>query len=357
MNTITIVLVSIVIALIIVLATSAIWFLRKEKKKYSQTENKQGLQEILQTEIKDINSKVHDVMTQMQSNKTDLSNNISNAQSAIGAINKDLNNLKQANDTNIQKTSAVAGNMETRLKKMDEIYEKFFNLKTAKNLGEIQLNSMVRQVFGAKGEGVTFATQTKVGATNKIADVIIYGDNKKNNLIVDSKLNANIYNDYQSAKSEFERKEAIKKITKVMLEQIKSITKYYEAPETKTVALYIPIEKIFYEVVNETIIKEAQKNKIMLASPTTLWFIINDLQKYQSLIKDLQDHDQIGPKIEKVRKSLEKLYKACDDSDKELEKVTNKQKNLNEEIRKSINSLQRNQIPTTLETENKDIEQ
>lgn len=239
--------------------------------------------------------------------------------------------------------------IEDLRKEIAKFNEVLSNPKTRGNFGEAILNNIFLAVFGENAAGTFYKTQVNITKeydlkqvkgedgqnTDLIADFVFQIQTKDGllPLIIDSKFP---YSNYipliEEGYTKEERSEAKKKFEGDVKTQINQITKYIIEDVTAPYAImFIPAEAIFIDIFKQfpTIVDLAQKNKIILASPSliltiinVLKFILEDYEKRNRanetllLINSLsEEFDRFSRRWDDHKKNIAKLQKDVKDID------------------------------------------
>lgn len=257
-------------------------------------------------------------------------------------INKDMN-TQIANS--FSKTNEAFNNMIVRLAKIDEAQKKIESLstniislqdilsdkKSRGAFGEVQLNNILRSIFGNKEE--YYKIQHKL-SNGTMVDALLKVPDPVGNIAIDSKFPLESYRKMidphlESGLDSVATKQ-FKADLKKHIDDIKQ--KYIIEPETANSAiLFLPAEAIFAQIhaFHHDIVDYAAKNKVWITSPTTLMATLTSIQvivqnieqsKYAKVIQDhlvkLNDDfqrynarwDNLARRIEGVSKDTLQIY-------------------------------------------------
>ena len=161
-------------------------------------------------------------------------------------------------------------------------------------MGEILLNNILNQA-GLR-EGKDFELQKKFDdevdgeLKRKYPDVIVHLPDERD-LIIDSKVSLTAWKDYCEAETDDEKSEAHKRHIISIRSHIKKLSeanyqKIYEIKSLDAVIMFMPYESAFDSMMDklEDIIVEANKYKVILASPSTLVSVLKIVDNMLSLI-------------------------------------------------------------------------
>lgn len=257
-------------------------------------------------------------------------------------INKDMN-TQIANS--FSKTNEAFNNMIVRLAKIDEAQKKIESLstniislqdilsdkKSRGAFGEVQLNNILRSIFGNKEE--YYKIQHKL-SNGTMVDALLKVPDPVGNIAIDSKFPLESYrkmiDPHLESGLESVATKQFKADLKKHIDDIKQ--KYIIEPETANSAiLFLPAEAIFAQIhaFHHDIVDYAAKNKVWITSPTTLMATLTSIQvivqnieqsKYAKVIQDhlvkLNDDfqrynarwDNLARRIEGVSKDTLQIY-------------------------------------------------
>lgn len=239
-----------------------------------------------------------------------------------------------------EKTNQTFVNVMERLSKIDEAQKKIEALssevvelnvlltdkKTRGIFGEVQLYHLLSAVFG---ENKALYEKQKKLSNDNIADAVIYAPEPLGMIAIDAKFPLDNYKRMVDRKlGEHDRKNAEKEFKNDIKKHINDIkNKYIVFEETGDQAfMFVPAEAIFAELYayHEDLIDYATKNKIWIASPTTL---LSTLSLIQVAVKNLERDKQAKVIIEELNKLGEEFKRYSERWDK---------------LKKSIDSVSKN---------------
>ena len=196
--------------------------------------------------------------------------------------------------------------------------------------GEVQLNQILKTVFGEKNDKV-FNLQYKL-STGVITDAIIFAPEPVGNICIDSKFPLENYKKmYDQNLEESQRDLAKKEFVINLKKHVDDISsKYIIGQETADQAImFLPAEAIFAEInaYHSDIIEYASKRKVWLTSPTTLMSVLTTLQvvmmnierdKYahviqEELVKLGQEFDRYQKRWTTLERDIDKVHKDVKD--------------------------------------------
>lgn len=241
-------------------------------------------------------------------------------------VNKNIdNNLKEG----FKKSNETFTSVVERLSKIDEaqkninkLSEQILDLqrvltdkKLRGNFGEIQLSQILYNVFGQ--EGNLYKLQYTMENDNKKVDAVILYKDPIGILPIDSKFPLENFNRIQNG--EDVRKEFVSDVKK----HISDISyKYVKLQALNQAIMFIPSEAIYIYILANCpeIVDYSYKNKVWIASPTTLLAILTTIQL--SIVN-----------IEK-NENAEKLYKDLKELEPEFRRYKERWANLTKDIEK-----------------------
>jgi DNA recombination protein RmuC len=260
-----------------------------------------------------------------------------------------------------EKTNKTFNNVIERLSKIDEAQKKIDSLstdiislqdvltdkKSRGTFGEVQLNGILKSIFGEKNSRV-YEIQKQL-SNNTIADAVIYIPEPVGMICIDSKFPLENYqrmtdrklNDLERAKAEKDFKINVKK-------HINDISSKYIIPEVtaEQAIMFIPAEAIFAEInaYHTDLLEYGRDKKIWMASPTTLMSILSTVQvvlknierdKYTNVIHSelnkLSEEfgrykirwDSLAKDIDKVSKDVKDIHVTSDKIGKRFSQISN----------------------------------
>ncbi len=282
-------------------------------------------------------------------------------------------NVHERIDQNFEKTNKTFTNVIERLSKIDEAQKKIDNLsmdivslesiltdkKTRGIFGEVNLNNILKNVFGDKNDKL-YQIQYKL-PNDTIADSVIFAPNPLGTIAIDSKFPLENYRIMVDRKlGEYERNMALKQFKSDVKKHIDAISSKYiiEGITSNQAMMFLPAEAIFAEInaYHGDLIEYAYKKRVWLVSPTTListltmiMMIIQNIErdKYTSIIHEelnklgiefnrFKDRfDKLSKSIQTVNKDVENFQITTDKIKKKFDSISNveiKDNNLIEEI-------------------------
>ena len=272
-------------------------------------------------------------------------------------INKDM----QAKlDKNFLKTDDAYQKMIERLVKIDEAQKKIENLstnivslqdilsdkKSRGAFGEVQLNNILRSVFGEKQEQyqiqATLSNGTRVDALLNVPEPV-------GMIAIDSKFPLESYRTMMDDEVDiYGRNEAQKQFKKDIKAHIDAISDKYIIPNETTdgAIMFLPAEAVFAQIHANfsDIIDYANKKRVWLTSPTTLMATLTSIQvivqnieqsKYAKTIQEelyrLSDEfvryanrwDKLSSHIDTVSKDAKDIHTTTQKITKRFEEISN----------------------------------
>lgn len=239
------------VAILIVFGFGIIlYFLNKKLSDLGKNKSDETLIEWLKT-----------MQSSMQTSSTDMAK-------ILQENSKQLNERLDRAATVIRDVGREVGQMSEIGRNMKELQDFLKSPKLRGNIGEQVLKDLISQMFPKhsfnlqyqfkSGEKVDAAIQTDAGI-----------------LPIDSKFPMENFQKLMKAEKEEEKESIQKEFTRDVKKHIDAIAKKYILPDEGTMdfaLMYVPSESVYYEVVNNTDIMEyAQKNRIYIVSPSTLY--------------------------------------------------------------------------------------
>ncbi len=192
---------------------------------------------------------------------------------------------------------------------------------------------MYQLLSAVLGNNKALYEQQKKMSNGNIADAVIYAPEPIGTVVIDSKFPLENYRrmiDDKLGKADREvAKKGFKSDIKKHINDIKD--KYIIFEETGDQAfMFIPAEAIFAEITayHGELIEYANKNKVWLASPTTLMstlsmlqMIVKNAQRDQQAKVIIQELNRLGQEFQRYSERWEKLKKSIDNVSKSADQV------------------------------------
>ncbi len=227
-----------------------IYFLNKKLSDIGKNKSDETLIEWLKSMQASMQTSSTDMTKILQENSKQLNERLDRAASVIRDVGREV------------------GQMSEIGRSMKELQDFLKSPKLRGNIGEQVLKDLISQMFPKhsfhlqyqfkSGEKVDAAIQTDAGI-----------------LPIDSKFPMENFQKIMKAENTEEKESAQKEFMRDVKKHIDAIAKKYILPEEGTMdfaLLYVPSESVHYEVVNNPDIMEyAQKNRIYIVSPSTLY--------------------------------------------------------------------------------------
>jgi DNA recombination protein RmuC len=236
--------------------------LEKKSKSFSEGSQKElgTLLTPLKDQIKEFREKVEKVQTESSNGVTKLETLIG----VLGGLNQQL--------------SEEARNLTTALRGSS---------KAQGDWGEFILRDLLEKAGLHEGEQYSFqqafsGVENESGAKTRTprTDVIVLLPGGRH-LIIDSKVSLTAYTDWVNAKTDEERKAAVKRHVASVRAHVDELAerKYQKLPKLESpdfVVMFIPIEPAFLEALreDEDLWRHAYQKEVLLVGPTTLLFVI-----------------------------------------------------------------------------------
>ncbi len=262
-------------------------------------------------------------------------------------------------DENFEKTNKTFTNVLERLTKIDEAQKKIDSLsteivslqsvltdkKTRGIFGEVNLNYILKSVFGEKNDKIYNIQYTL--SNGAIADSIIHAPEPLGSICIDSKFPLENYERMTNKSLSKEEREMATKLFKIDVKKhIEAISsKYIIAGETANQAImFLPAEAIFAEInaYHPDLLKEAYNKKVWLTSPTTLmstlttvYMIIKNMErnKYAKIMQI--ELNKLAIEFGRYKERWDKLTKSIDTVSKDVKDIHN----TTEKITKRFDSI------------------
>ncbi|MEE3343078.1 MAG: DNA recombination protein RmuC [Bacilli bacterium] len=248
-------------------------------------------------------------------------------------------------DQNFNKTNKTFTSILERLSKIDEAQKKIDNLstdivslqsiltdkKTRGIFGEINLNHILKSIFGEKNDQIYQIQYTF--PNNTIADAVVFAPKPLGTIAIDSKFPLENYRIMvDKNKSKIERLNAEKNFKLDVKKHIDTISKKYIIPGTTSsqAIMFLPAEALFAEInaYHPEIIDYSNKKRVWITSPTTLMSSLTVIQvllknmerdKYASIIHD--ELNKLGIEFTRYRERWNKLSRSIETVNKDVENI------------------------------------
>ncbi len=284
---------------------------------------------------------------ELGSNRTSLMSNLKSFSDTLSLeLTKNFDKLNSAVETKLsainnkveerlmegfRQTNETFSNILQRLSKIDEAQRKIESLssnivslqdiltdkKSRGTFGEVQLNQILKSVFGEKSDSV-FELQKKL-VNNNVADAVIKTPDPLGMVAIDSKFPLENYRKMIDIElTDVERQRARREFKYNVKKHIDDISKKYIIPEVTSnqAIMFVPAEAIFAEIYayHDDLVDYSQKHRVWIASPTTLMSVLTTVQvmlqniereKLASVIHD--ELNKLGDEFLRYRRRWEKL--------------------------------------------------
>ena len=237
-----------------------------------------------------------------------------------------------------EQTTKTFNNIIERLSKIDEAQKKIDHLssniislqdvltdkKTRGIFGEIQLNQILKTVFGERNDKV-FRLQYHL-SNSSITDAVIFAPEPVGSICIDSKFPLENYKRmFDTVLDETQRTTARKDFVQNLKKHIDDIAAKYiiEGETAEQAIMFLPAEAIFAEInaYHSEIIEYSQRKKVWIVSPTTLMSVLTTLQVVMmNLERDKYAH-VIQEELVKLGQEFERYQKRWNVLEKDIDKV------------------------------------
>ena len=271
--------------------------------------------------------------------KGDLEKNMMNDfQMMNEKMNLELENINKTVheriDNNFDKTNKTFTEVVERLSKIDEAQKKIDHLsmdivslesiltdkKTRGIFGEVNLNNILKSIFGDKNERL-YSIQYHL-PNNTIADSVIFAPKPLGTIVIDSKFPLENYQVMvDKSQSDNIRNVAFKEFKRDVKKHIDDIHDKYiiDGVTSDSAMMFIPAEAIFAEInaYHYDIVEYAYKRRVFITSPTTListlsmiMMIIQNMErdKYANIIHE--ELNKLGVEFTRFKERFDKLSKS-----------------------------------------------
>ena len=172
--------------------------------------------------------------------------------------------------------------------------------------GEVSLEALVRDQLPAKY--YAFQHQFKNGGR---VDCLLRFDAPLGPLSIDAKFPLQAYRAVLDCQDKQARPALLKELERAVRQQIKAIAeKYIIAEETSDKALmFVPSEAVFITLYRECegIIEEAQRKRVFIVSPTTLWAVVNTMRAVLRNVRVIEQASLIQQKVQALLEDIGRL--------------------------------------------------
>lgn len=258
---------------------------------------------------------------QVKETKENLQTNFEKLQKDVEIRLKEINEKVESRlSKGFEETNKTFTNIIERLAKIDEAQKKIENLskdvvslsdilsdkKSRGTFGEVQLHQILASVFGEKNDAIYELQKDLFDVAGKVGrvDAVVNLPAPTGLLPIDSKFSLENYRKmYDSTLSESEREDAKKSFRNDLKIRIDETSKYVISGVTAEYAImFLTAEAIFAEIhaYHPKAIEYAHSKKVYIASPTTLFALMNTVQ---AVLRD-QERSKLA---QEIRKNLEEL--------------------------------------------------
>ena len=267
-----------------------------------------------------------------------------------------------------EKTSNAFNGMMERLGKIDEAQKTITLLaqdvgslqdiltdkKTRGIFGEVQLNQILKAIFGENNTKV-YALQQTLGS-GVIVDALLYCPEPLGKIPVDSKFPLENYNRmFDSALEESMRDAARKAFKGNIKKHIDDISsKYIIKGETTQAIMFLPAEAVFAEIYayHDDLVDYARNANVWIASPSTFMALLTTVQ---AVIKNIDTQKQasiIKQHLDKLAEEFGRYTKRWGSLSKHIEEVSNDVRDITtttDKIVKRFHNIERVELDTETE--------
>lgn len=293
--------------------------------------NFQKLQEQVEKRLEEINAKV----------ETRLSKGFEDTNKTFTSIIERLAKIDEA-----QKQ------IETLSKDVVSLSDILSDKKSRGTFGEVQLHQILSAVFGEKNDPV-FELQKEIKDGNNvrvgIVDAVVKLPPPTGMLPIDSKFPLENYRRmYDSVLAESEREDAKKKFKADLRVRIDETSKYViEGVTSQYAIMFLTAEAIFAEInaYHPAVIEYAHKKNVYIASPTTLFALMNTVQ---AVLRDLERSKQaqvirenlneLGAEFKRYKDRWENLSKHIGQVTKDVDEIYTTTRKISDKFEKIQNA-------------------
>ena len=333
------------------------------------TQNKNNVAQV--KEIGEINKSINEELNRFKESISKMSDQQiketkDNLQTNFEKLQKDVENrLNLINDKvemrlskGFEETNKTFTSIIERLAKIDEAQKKIETLskdvvslsdilsdkKSRGTFGEIQLHQILSSVFGDKNDNIYELQKSLFNNTIKVGvvDAVVYLPAPTGILPIDSKFSLENYRKmYDSTLSEAEKEEARRSFKKDIQIRIDETSKYVIPGVTAEYAImFLTAEAVFAEInaYHPKVIEYAHQRRVYIASPTTLFALMNTVQAVlrdverskqaqviREHLKELKvEFDRYKLRWEKLASHISQVSKDVDDINTTTKKISDK---------------------------------
>ncbi|MGR8920263.1 MAG: DNA recombination protein RmuC [Gammaproteobacteria bacterium] len=208
-----------------------------------------------------------------------------------------------------EKTTATFADVIKRLALIDEAQKKITALssevvslqelladkRSRGAFGEVQLAALVGNVLPPSSYALQHRIGTDRGGTDRIADCVLFLPEPTGTICIDAKFPLESFRTItDTTRSELERKRAETQFKQDIKKHIKDISEKYIVRDVTAdgAIMFIPAEAVFAEIQahHPDLVDAAHAARVWLASPTTLWAILNTAA---AVLKDAATREQV----------------------------------------------------------------
>lgn len=249
----------------------------------------------------------------------------------------------------LDRVSKGFGEMNALASDVGDLKKVLTNVKTRGNLGELQLEAILREILSPEQYDENVATIPGKSERVEFAVKLPGDDNGTVYLPIDAKFPGNRYEDLMDAYETGDKavvEAARKALVSTLKQEAKDIrSKYVQPPYTTDFAImFLPVEGLYAEAVRLGMVEELQKTeyKINIAGPTSMAALLNSMQmgfktlaiqKHSSEVWDVLS--EVKLQFEKFGDGLDEVRKKLRQADDELEKLIGTRTNqINRKLKK-----------------------
>lgn len=310
---------------------------------------------------KNVNESNHRLTESLNSNFNTLTSRIEGNLDRIGS------KVDERLSEGFEKTNKTFNSVIERLSKIDEAQKKIDSLstnivslqdvltdkKSRGTFGEVQLNNILKSVFGEKNDQV-FQIQ-KTLSNSAIVDAVLHLPEPVGSICLDSKFPLENYRRMtDKSLSEIERARAGKDFKTNVKKHIGDIgSKYIIDGETANQAImFIPAEAIFAEInaYHDDLIEYARERRVWITSPTTLMSILSTVQVVLKNIERDRYTGIIHQELKKLSEEFSRYKKRWTSLSQSIDRVTKDVRDINitsDKIEKRFSQISNVEIETS----------
>lgn len=257
----------------------------------------------------------------------------------------------EKNINHLDKVNVALGKITESQSHLDSLNNEILRLnkilsdsKTRGTFGEVQLETIVKSIFGDTINTYAFQKQIVKDNKNVKPDCVIYlNDPDKTILCIDSKFS---FNDFESIFKEEPKEIENSKLTILknrLRDQIDKIAIDYIIPDLtyEYAIMFIPFDSIYNFIVGNdylysNVIEYSRKKNVIIVSPTTLQPILNNINIFRIDRIASQNIKDVIIEVKKIQEAINIFNESYIDFTKTYKTLANKKDKLDGKVKKII---------------------